>query len=98
MKLRKLRTTSEALPLSRCMSSTISFIYLYVRRSRSQQDLSGFGIVQDCSQRLFYLVRDTGSHLAGCGKAVDVRELHHSLPRLHLRGMTAMPLSIRRVM
>ena len=33
-----------------------------------------------------------GGHFARSGKAVDVRELHHPLPRLHLRRMTAMPL------
>ena len=52
MKLRKLRTTSDARPLSALYVINDLLDLLHVRRSRFQQDLSGFGIVQDCSQRL----------------------------------------------
>src|SRR5215203_1342103 len=91
MKLRKLCTTSEALPLSRCMSSKISSI-CFKSGDCDFSMILAVSVLLDCAQRLIDFVRDTGGHLAGRGETIDVRELHHPLPRVHLRRLAAMPL------
>src|SRR6188472_1071919 len=92
MKLRKLRTTSDARPLSRCMSSTISFICFMSGDRDSSKILAVSVLFRIAPSGWFISCAIPAAISPGGGEMIDVRELHHPLPRLHLRRPTAMPL------